>query len=248
MWLNLQLAQLLLLRDPEDSAFTLTHCHSHWEWKMISCSHLLMRKLRRWPLNYPRPHSKSTGEPRLDLPSPAHAPSHILRPNFSFTHPKMGNLNSALSRTSLPGHHFMYYSFRVFEQNYLFLDHQQHARCWFRTWRVLWAEFCPPQPPHSYVEVLVIMMWLFGHRDFLKRFYLFIFRERGREWEREREKHQCVVASHVAPTGDLAYNANMCPDWELNWRPFGLHPMLNPLSCTSQGKQGFLKIKLKWNH
>ena len=27
-----------------------------------------------------------------------------------------------------------------------------------------------------------------------KRFYLFIFREQGREGEREGEKHQCVVA------------------------------------------------------
>ena len=36
--------------------------------------------------------------------------------------------------------------------------------------------------------------------NFFKRFYLFIFRERGREGEREGEKHQCVVASHVAPT------------------------------------------------
>ena len=27
-----------------------------------------------------------------------------------------------------------------------------------------------------------------------KHFYLFIFRERGREGEREGEKHQCVVA------------------------------------------------------
>ena len=38
--------------------------------------------------------------------------------------------------------------------------------------------------------------------DFLKRFYLFIFRERGREGDREEEKHQCVVASHMTPTGD----------------------------------------------
>ena len=30
---------------------------------------------------------------------------------------------------------------------------------------------------------------------------LFIFRERGREGEREGEKHQCVVASRVAPMG-----------------------------------------------
>ena len=33
---------------------------------------------------------------------------------------------------------------------------------------------------------------------------LFTFRERGREGEREGEKHQCVVASHRAAPGDLA--------------------------------------------
>ena len=54
---------------------------------------------------------------------------------------------------------------------------------------------------------------------FLKRFYLFIFREREREGEREGEKHQCVVASLVTPTGDLAHNPDMCPDWEWNCDP-----------------------------
>ena len=38
---------------------------------------------------------------------------------------------------------------------------------------------------------------------------LFIFREEGREGEREEEKHQCVVASHAPPTGDLAHNPGM---------------------------------------
>ena len=56
---------------------------------------------------------------------------------------------------------------------------------------------------------------------FFKKLYFFIFRERGMEGEREGEKHQCVIASHIAPTGDLACNPGMCPDWELNWRPFG---------------------------
>ena len=51
---------------------------------------------------------------------------------------------------------------------------------------------------------------------FLKRFYLFILRKREGEGEREGEKHQCVLASRVAPTRDLAYNPGMCPDWELN--------------------------------
>ena len=40
-------------------------------------------------------------------------------------------------------------------------------------------------------------------KSFFKRFYLFIFREKGREGEREGEKHQCVVGSPVSPTGDL---------------------------------------------
>ena len=58
--------------------------------------------------------------------------------------------------------------------------------------------------------------------DFKKYFiYLFIFREGGREGEREGEKYQCVVASHVACTGDLARNSGMFPDWESNRRPFG---------------------------
>ena len=44
-------------------------------------------------------------------------------------------------------------------------------------------------------------------------------RERGREGE--REGHQCVVASHAPPTGDLAHNPGMCPDWESNQWPLG---------------------------
>ena len=35
------------------------------------------------------------------------------------------------------------------------------------------------------------------------------------------EKHQCVVACRVPPGGDLAHNPGMCPDWKLNWQPFG---------------------------
>ena len=38
---------------------------------------------------------------------------------------------------------------------------------------------------------------------------------------RKGEKHQCVVASHVPPSGDLTHNPGTCPDWESNQRPFG---------------------------
>ena len=50
---------------------------------------------------------------------------------------------------------------------------------------------------------------------FLKILFIY-FLERGKEGEREGEEHQCVVASHAAPTGDLACNPGMCPDWKLN--------------------------------
>ena len=41
--------------------------------------------------------------------------------------------------------------------------------------------------------------------------FIYLFLERGREGEREGENYQCVVASHTAPTGDLACNPGMCP-------------------------------------
>ena len=53
---------------------------------------------------------------------------------------------------------------------------------------------------------------------FLK-FYLFL--ERGERREKEREKRQCVVASRMPPTEDLAHNPGMCLDWESNQQPLG---------------------------
>ena len=87
----------------------------------------------------------------------------------------------------------------------------------------LFSHICPP---FTYTIFLSL---------FFLRLYLFIFRQRGREGEREGEKYQCVVASHIPPTGDLAHKPGMCPDWELNWRPFAVSLALNPLSHVSQG-------------
>ena len=44
-----------------------------------------------------------------------------------------------------------------------------------------------------------------------------LFLERG-DGKTEREKHQCVIASHT----DRARKPGMCPDWETNKQPFGL--------------------------
>ena len=51
---------------------------------------------------------------------------------------------------------------------------------------------------------------------FLKDF-ISLFLKRGEVRESEGEEHQCVVASHMPPTGDLTRNPGMCPDWESNW-------------------------------
>ena len=45
----------------------------------------------------------------------------------------------------------------------------------------------------------------------------------------------------MATTGDLAHNPGMCPDWELNHRPFGSQPTFNLLSNTSQDSEFFCK-------
>ena len=72
------------------------------------------------------------------------------------------------------------------------------------------------------------------------RFYLFIFRQRGKVGE--RGKHQCVVASHMPPTGDLARNPGMCPDWELNRWPFV--SQAGAQSTEPHMSQGTILIKL----
>ena len=96
----------------------------------------------------------------------------------------------------------------------------------------LWASVSPRYKEGVGLQVFFQTFWTGLHsrnRNFtifiiLKcfRFCSFIFRERKREGEKEGEKHQGVVASHMSPTGNPARIPGTCPDWELNWQPFGL--------------------------
>ena len=52
--------------------------------------------------------------------------------------------------------------------------------------------------------------------------FIYLFLDRGEGREKERERNINVVAASAPPTGDLARNPGMCPDWELNQRHFGL--------------------------
>ena len=72
---------------------------------------------------------------------------------------------------------------------------------------------------------------------FLKDFiYLFLERREWREKERKR-KHQCVVASHASPTGDLARNPGMCRGWESNWQPLGLQACAQSTELHQPGQK-----------
>ena len=64
-------------------------------------------------------------------------------------------------------------------------------------------------------------MPIFFFLTVFKKDFLYLFLERGEGKKREGEKHQCVVASCMPPTGDLTHNPGMCLDWESNQRPFG---------------------------
>ena len=79
--------------------------------------------------------------------------------------------------------------------------------------------------------------------SFLKDFMYFIFRQRGREGEREGEKRHCVVASYVPPTGDLACNPGTCPDWESNWQPFCSQAGAQSTEPHQPGLNAFAKMR-----
>ena len=55
-----------------------------------------------------------------------------------------------------------------------------------------------------------------------------------------------MVASYAAPTGDPACNTGMCPDWELNWWPFGLQAGAQSTQPHQPGLQVFCFFKLRY--
>ena len=85
---------------------------------------------------------------------------------------------------------------------------------------------------------------------FFKRFYLFIFRQRGRKREREGGKHQCVVSPHAPPTGDWPATQACVLTGNRTDDPLVCRPALNPLSHTSQGLSLNTEIynQSSWRH
>ena len=95
---------------------------------------------------------------------------------------------------------------------------------------------------HCCQKCLTYYCWLSTQEVLRSVFYLFTFRERGREGE----KHECVVVSHAPPTGDLACNPGMHPDWESNQRPFGLQAGAPSAEPRQSGQDLYFNTKIKY--
>ena len=75
--------------------------------------------------------------------------------------------------------------------------------------------------------------------------FIYIFLEVGREGQKEGEKHQCVVASHMPPTGGLACNSGTCPDWKSNQQPFGSQASTQSTEIHQPGQKSLNSLKKK---
>ena len=82
-------------------------------------------------------------------------------------------------------------------------------------------------------------------QKFFLRFYLFMFRERGRKGEREGEKHWYVRGTSISCLSCLPHlghqtrNPGVYPDQELNQHPFALWYDVQPTEPHQSGLQEF---------
>ena len=80
-----------------------------------------------------------------------------------------------------------------------------------------------------------------------KKYFVYLFLERGGEGEREKhhwwEKHQCVVVSHAPPVGDLASTQACALTGHRTSDPLLRRLALNALSHISQSKRWALKVR-----
>ena len=55
-----------------------------------------------------------------------------------------------------------------------------------------------------------------------------------------------MVDSHMPPTGDLAPIPGLCPDWELNQRPFGLQASTQSTESHQPGLMVAILTGVRW--
>ena len=115
----------------------------------------------------------------------------------------------------------------------------------------LWPLPCAPLPSgnhqnalcmHDSVSVLLVCLLCFF---ILFKYFIYLLLDRGEGREKKRERNidvrekRPLVASHTPPTGDLAHNPGMCPDWDLNWWLFGSRAGAQSTEPHQQGQFAF---------
>ena len=123
----------------------------------------------------------------------------------------------------LPDLSQFFYHNHICLSKFLFVTRRQqssffHKVHWYHSH---WPNHCPIVSTTSFSwEHMNICLQQTQLISFFKRVYL--FSERGREGERQGEKHKWVVASHVPPLGTWPTTQAHALDWESNPQPFGL--------------------------
>ena len=93
------------------------------------------------------------------------------------------------------------------------------------------------------VKISKFHMLFPSYSFFFKKYFIYLFLERGEGKERERETSS-VVTSHMLPARDLTHDPGMCPDWESNQRLFGLQASTQSIESHQLGlKVDFVRYK-----
>ena len=116
--------------------------------------------------------------------------------------------------------------------NHLYCGAETPSHPPFLCWQEWASEWGIEETTYTLIHAVSLLFFFKLKKNFL-RFHLFIFREG--KGGKKRGKYQCVVASSVPPSGDLAHNPVMCPDWESNWRPFGSQYSAQPTKPHQPG-------------
>ena len=89
-------------------------------------------------------------------------------------------------------------------------------------------------------KLLTLSLFYSSCYSFLNKDFIYLLLERGEGREKETKMSTCGCLSYAGATGDLARSPGLCPDWELNWQPFGsqagtqsTEPHQPGLSCCS---------------
>ena len=143
---------------------------------------------------------------------------------------------------------FKIYNIKAPKISHRYIKLQLQRQAYQSSWRILETRvFKRKELTLSKVENN--LFWYFSFFFFFKGFmFLFISTQRGREGEREGEKHQCVVASHMPMLG--TWPETQACALTGNWTGESLvrcHPRLT-YWATPARKQCILSWRANWRH